>query len=541
MAQANIPQGLAVLRLLLAVAVLLVLSGCALMPSAPAGLAPPAPREFRALWVATVANIDWPGKPGLPVAAQREEMQRILATGRWLKLNALILQVRPAADAIYPSALEPWSEYLSGVQGVAPGDGYDPLAEWVTAAHASGMELHAWFNPYRARHASAKSPLAVNHIANAHPHVVKAYGDVLWMDPGEALASARTLAVIADVVRRYDIDGVHMDDYFYPYPVKATGDGNSDELAFPDGPSWARYRAQAGPFAWRDRADWRRSNVDRLVRDLYRTVHAIKPWVKVGISPFGIGRPDRRPPGIVGFSQYDKLYADVERWLRAGWLDYLAPQLYWPIDRAAQSFPLLLDYWAGENWRQRHLWPGLFTSRIDDSEKSWQPEEIPRQIALQRDSRGATGHIHFSAAAMVQDRKGIAVLLTKTTYAQAALVPPTPWLRPADWQRLPAPRAGLVCSPAITAGERVRTCRVVVQQAASDALAATGVLALWWRHGDAWHFEVANADAGSESVPVNRDGKALNLVVARLLDRYGMASDEAVLPVTDAGPDGSTR
>ncbi len=529
------------LRLLLAVAVLLVLSGCALMPSAPAGLAPPAPREFRALWVATVANIDWPGKPGLPVAAQREEMQRILATGRWLKLNALILQVRPAADAIYPSALEPWSEYLSGVQGVAPGDGYDPLAEWVTAAHASGMELHAWFNPYRARHASAKSPLAVNHIANAHPHVVKAYGDVLWMDPGEALASARTLAVIADVVRRYDIDGVHMDDYFYPYPVKATGDGNSDELAFPDGPSWARYRAQAGPFAWRDRADWRRSNVDRLVRDLYRTVHAIKPWVKVGISPFGIGRPDRRPPGIVGFSQYDKLYADVERWLRAGWLDYLAPQLYWPIDRAAQSFPLLLDYWAGENWRQRHLWPGLFTSRIDDSEKSWQPEEIPRQIALQRDSRGATGHIHFSAAAMVQDRKGIAVLLTKTTYAQAALVPPTPWLRPADWQRLPAPRAGLVCSPAITAGERVRTCRVVVQQAASDALAATGVLALWWRHGDAWHFEVANADAGSESVPVNRDGKALNLVVARLLDRYGMASDEAVLPVTDAGPDGSTR
>lgn len=539
-AQANFPQGLVVLRVFIAGAALLLLSGCALLSPAPASVAPPVPREFRAMWVATVANIDWPSKPGLTVATQREEMQRILATARRLKLNALILQVRPAADAIYPSPLEPWSEYLSGVQGVAPGDGYDPLAEWVTAAHASGLELHAWFNPYRARHASAKSPLAANHIANVHPQVVKAYGDVLWMDPGEEQAATRTLAVIADVVRRYDVDGVHIDDYFYPYPVKAAGDGSSNELAFPDEPSWTRYRQQAGLFGWRDRADWRRSNVDRLVRDLYRTVHAIKPWVKVGISPFGIGRPDRRPPGIAGFSQYDKLYADAERWLRAGWLDYLAPQLYWPIDREAQSFPVLLDYWAGENWRRRHLWPGLFSSRIDDSEKSWQPEEILRQIALQRGSGTATGHIHFSAAAMVQDRKGMADLLAKTAYRQAALVPPTPWLRPPAWQRLPAPRVELLCLPAAT-GEPARACRLAVKPSANDGVTATGVLALWWRHGDAWQFQVANVGAGGESVPVIRDGKALNLVVARRLDRYGMESDETVLSSIEAGQHGSVR
>ena len=505
------------------------LTGCALLPAVVSPNAPAAPREFRAMWVATVANIDWPSKPGLPVARQREEMRNILATASTLKLNAVILQVRPAADAIYPSSLEPWSEYLSGRQGEPPGDGYDPLAEWVTAAHASGIELHAWFNPYRARHASARSPLAANHLANTHPGVVKGYGDMLWMDPGEADAAARTLAVVADVVRRYDIDGVHIDDYFYPYPVKASAEAGEAEVPFPDDTSWLRYRQQAGWFGWRDRADWRRSNVDQLVRDLYRTVHGIKPWVKVGISPFGIGRPDRRPPGITGFSQYDKLYADVERWLQAGWLDYLAPQLYWPIDRPAQAYPVLLDYWAAENWRHRHLWPGLFTSRIDDSERSWQPVEIERQIELQRHSQTASGHIHFSAAALTQNRKGIAELLAKTTYRESALVPASPWLRPSPWQPLPAPGVELTCPPSPVNAGAPQPCRVAVTSAGNDDGGHAKIAALSLRYGDVWQFRAVPLAASAVTVQASHDGKTLNLLVARAIDRYGMEGREVVL------------
>ena len=418
---------------------------------------PPVPREFRAMWIATVANIDWPSKRGLSADRQREEMRQIVATARRLKLNALVLQVRPSADAIYPSRLEPWTEYLSGTQGVPPATNYDPLAEWIALAHEHGLELHAWFNPYRARHASATAAPAANHVSKTLPQAVKTYGDQQWMDPGEPEAARHTLAVISDVVRRYDIDGVHMDDYFYPYPIPAPLDPTvgavsaattaqpniaakaaptpalaasteaRPDLDFPDDPSWQRYKTNGGKL---DRAHWRRDNVNRLVSTLYRAVHAEKPWVKVGISPFGLPRPDRRPEGITGFSQYDKLYADVEHWFEQGWLDYLAPQLYWPIAQEAQAFPVLLRYWAAINKQSRHLWPGLFTSRIDESDKSWLPDEIVRQIALLRSQSGVTGHIHFSAAAIVQNRRGIAEVLAASMYVNEARIPDTPWLAP---------------------------------------------------------------------------------------------------------------
>ena len=182
-------------------------------------LPPAAPREFRAMWIATVANIDWPSRSGLSAAEQQQEIRKIVATAKRLKMNALILQVRPAADAIYPSSIEPWSEYLSGVQGQAPQPLYDPLAQWINEAHANGLELHAWFNPYRARHSTAKSVPAVNHLINTRPDWVKTYGDQRWIDPGEADAAKRLIDVVRDVVRRYDVDGVHIDDYFYPYQI----------------------------------------------------------------------------------------------------------------------------------------------------------------------------------------------------------------------------------------------------------------------------------------------------------------------------------
>jgi uncharacterized lipoprotein YddW (UPF0748 family) len=384
-----------------------------------ADMPPPEPREFRAAWVATVANIDWPSKPGLRSDLQRAEAVALLDTARRIGLNALVLQVRPAADAIYPSTLEPWSETLSGEQGRAPTPAYDPLAFWVEQAHRRGLELHVWFNPYRARTAAAKSPLVAPHVGVRQAAWVKRYGEQLWIDPGQPGAAAHTLAVVADVVRRYDVDGVHIDDYFYPYPVEKNG----ADVPFPDDDSWLRYAMGGGGLK---RDDWRRANVDALVLALHRSIKDSKPWVRFGISPFGIGRPERRPAGITGFSQYDKLYADVEKWLHNGWLDYLAPQLYWPIAREGQQMPLLLDQWLLENKAQRHLWPGLFTSQL--GQRGWPARELIDQVALLRTRPGVGGHIHFSMVALQQDREGIATLLQAGPYAQPALVPATPWL-----------------------------------------------------------------------------------------------------------------
>ncbi len=393
-------------------------------PEAPAPAAAPAVvSEFRAAWVATVNNIDWPSRPGLPVAQQQAEIIQIVEKAQAVGLNALIVQVRPAADAVYASPLEPWSEYLTGEQGKAPEPFYDPLAMWIDEAHRRGIELHAWFNPYRARHPSSRSAMAAGHVSNTMPRIVKRYGDYLWMDPGALESARRTLEVIVDVTRRYDVDGIHIDDYFYPYPEKAS---DGAEIDFPDDASWAEYKLSGGTLS---RADWRRANVDALVKEINAVVHREKPWVKFGVSPFGVGRPDLRPAGIAGFSQYDKLYANVELWLSRGWVDYLAPQLYWPVDAPEQPFAPLLDYWRRMNTADRHIWPGYFTSRIDDgTPKAFTVDEVVRQLGLTR-ARGVDGHIHFSMAAIMQNRGGIADRLT-TLYVVPAQVPPTPWLAP---------------------------------------------------------------------------------------------------------------
>ena len=402
----------------------LVLGACTPMPpkpDVPQATAPPVVlREFRGAWVAAVSNIDWPSRRDLTVAQQQDELVRIVERAKAIGLNALIVQVRPAADALYASALEPWSEYLTGQQGKAPEPFYDPLAMWIAEAHRRGIELHAWFNPYRARHPSSRSALASSHVANTMPGIVKAYGEHLWLDPGEAASAQRTLEVITDVTRRYDVDGIHIDDYFYPYPEKAP-DGS--ELAFPDDASWAQYKLSGGLLS---RDDWRRANVDALVKSINEAVHREKPWVQFGVSPFGVGRPDLRPAGVTGFSQYDRIYANVELWLAQGWLDYLAPQLYWPVEAPGQPFGVLLESWKRANRAGRHVWPGFFTSRIDETPKSWSVDEIANQVALTR-ARSVDGHIHFSMAALMQNRQGIADRL-KVLYAVPALVPLSPWL-----------------------------------------------------------------------------------------------------------------
>jgi uncharacterized lipoprotein YddW (UPF0748 family) len=475
---------------------------------------PPAPREFRAVWVSTVANIDWPSRPNLSAAQQQAEAVAILDKAKSLHLNAIVLQVRPAADAIYASKIEPWSEYLTGRQGQPPHPWYDPLKFWIAEAHARGLELHAWFNPYRARQNGARSPAAPNHISRTKPAAVKSYGQYLWMDPGEEAAVQQTLDVVLDVVRRYDVDAVHIDDYFYPYPIETAAGANAQgaaldggkqargELDFPDEPSWQRYVAGGGTL---DRASWRRQNVNRLIEALYSGIHREKSWVRFGISPFGLGRPDRRPPGISGFSQYDKLYADAETWLQSGWLDYLSPQLYWPISQSAQAYDVLLDYWIGQNTKGRHVWPGMYTSRIGAATKQYDAREIVDQIAITRSRPAAGGHVHFSMAVLMQDRGGIDEALRTSVYTGPALAPATPWLG--------SDQPG---APTVSAAYRAGALKLKLKAGKANTL-----YAIWSRFGSEWRFAVAPAARAEWSVLDDAMLGAANAVVLSPIDRLG--------------------
>lgn len=400
-------------------------------PAAPAqpvretAMLPPPMREFRGVWVASVANIDWPSKRTLTTAQSQAELLAILDKAVALNLNAVLLQVRPAADALYASKIEPWSEYLTGAQGRAPVPFWDPLAFAVKEAHARGLELHAWFNPYRARNDDARSPLVSSHIARAQPALIKKYGHFLWMDPGEKAVRDRTLQVVLDVVKRYDVDGVHIDDYFYPYREH---DRRGRDIPFPDLTSWRKYTKAGGKLS---RDDWRRENVNLLVEALYNGIHKTKPWVKFGISPFGIWRPGY-PEQVRGLDAYVELYADSRKWLREGWLDYFTPQLYWATTRPEQPYGPLLAWWAGENLKSRHLWPGNYTSRSGGRGRSdWPVSELLEQIKATRLQAGATGNVHFSMESMLKNQASMNDSLVAGPYSQVALIPASPWLKAA--------------------------------------------------------------------------------------------------------------
>lgn len=362
--------------------------------------------EFRGAWVASVYNLDWPSKPGLSAAQQQAELRAILDRARAIKLNAILLQVRPAGDALYASKIEPWSAFLTGKQGANPG--YDPLALAISEAHARGLELHAWFNPFRAA-TSSSGASASNHVARQHPEWVRRHGSLLWIDPGEPAARDYVLDVISDVVRRYDIDGVHLDDYFYPYPAKGVSD-------FADEASWKKYGQSSGM----SRGDWRRDNINRFVEKLYRQVKSEKSSVKVGLSPFGIWRPGVPATTEAQLDAYGQLYCDARLWLQRGWCDYLSPQLYWSIQPAKQSFPVLLRWWREQSKAGRPVWPGIASDRIGANRNA---AEIAAQIALTRTGTDSPGHIHWNMKALMQNRGGIADLLQTGTYRDRAAAP----------------------------------------------------------------------------------------------------------------------
>lgn len=377
---------------------------------------PQIPREFRAAWIATVANINWPSKPGLSTAEQKEEAIQLLDYLKKNNFNAVIFQVRPQADALYKSTLEPWSYFLTGKQNVAPSPFYDPLQFWIDESHKRGMELHAWLNPYRAHHTSSKD-ISNESIVKKYPEMVyKLKEGFYWMDPSKKLTQNLTTKVVMDIVNRYDVDGIHFDDYFYPYP---SYNGDND---FPDEESYQQYLDNKGTLS---KGDWRRGSVNTLIETVYKEIKSAKPYVKFGVSPFGIWRPGF-PPSIKGFDQYEKLFADAKLWLNKGWIDYFTPQLYWPTSKKEQSFPVLLSWWQEENTQQRHLWPGINinTDKYGKADNAEIIQEIEFGRTLIPKSKGV---VHWNISMLTQN-PSLTKILNEGVYKDPALVPASKWL-----------------------------------------------------------------------------------------------------------------
>jgi uncharacterized lipoprotein YddW (UPF0748 family) len=333
------------------------------------------------------------------------------------------------ADAMYASKLEPWSEFLTGEMGRPAA--FDPLAFLIAEAHKRGILVHAWFNPYRAYHPSAKS-VSATHVSKTHPEYVRQYGRYQWLDPTDEGAQRHSLEVIKDVVRRYDVDGVHFDDYFYPY---AETDAAGKKIDFPDGANWNAYLKTAGEMSQKSgierrplsRDDWRRSHVNRFIESVGREIKKIKPDVVYGISPFGIWRPDPAR-GIKGFDAYAELYADSRKWLQDGTADYLAPQLYWETAREGLSFPVLLDWWRSQNTKNRFIWPGVAAYRIG-STPTFNAVEIASQIEKSRAAAETRGAIYFSFKSLRNDMGGIQAELHNRVYTRDAVTPRFSWIK----------------------------------------------------------------------------------------------------------------
>lgn len=396
------------------------------------------PREFRAAWVTPIVDRgfrDWPSSPNLTPEEQRAELRETMQQAAAAGLNAVILHVRLAGDAMYPTKYAPWSAFLTGKSGVGPEPAYDPLQYAIEQAHANGLQLHAWFNPFRAMLPNFKGKASPSHVTRKHPEWIRKYGSQTWIDPGDPAARRYVLETFLDVVRRYDVDGIHIDDYFYPYQETRTITRRVHHrrvhervvIPFPDDKTWRKYGRAEG---FTDRAAWRRANIDDFVHQLYDSVKAIKPSVLVGISPFGIWRPGS-PPGITGLDAYEEIYADSKRWLAQGWVDYLAPQLYWPLDGEENRFRALDAWWRSVNPQQRYVWPALYTSHVYEGRDAWPMDEIAKQIEQVRASRVGTtdvpGEIHFRLAALFADDNALENIIAPL-YKERALVPAFPWL-----------------------------------------------------------------------------------------------------------------
>nr|WP_240679150.1 family 10 glycosylhydrolase [Streptomyces sp. SID4937] len=372
--------------------------------------------ELRGVWIATVANLDWPSKKGLTAAAQQAELIAHLDRAVRLRLNAVVLQVRPTADALWPSPYEPWADCLTGVQGQDPG--WDPLATAVREAHDRGLELHAWFNPYRVANHTDPTRLAASHPARRNPDWVLPYGGKLYYNPGLPEVRRFVQDAMLDAVRRYEIDAVHWDDYFYPYP--AAGETFKDDAA---------YERYGGAFP--DKAAWRRDNVDRLVREMGERIRETRQGVRFGISPFAVWRNKTTDPlgsdTRAGVETYDDLHADTRKWVKEGWIDYIAPQIYWHIGQTAADYAKVLAWWAATvrgTGVSLYVGEALYKAGDPAQPAAWQdPAELSRHLTLARDHEEAGGHIFFSAKHVAADRIGAMARVAADHYQDVARAP----------------------------------------------------------------------------------------------------------------------
>ncbi|HMF72588.1 MAG TPA: family 10 glycosylhydrolase [Flavitalea sp.] len=373
--------------------------------------------EFRAAWIATVDNIDWPSRGNYNTEKQKQEYIKMLDMHQRNGMNAVVVQIRPCTDAFYPSPFEPWSEWLTGKQGRPPYPYYDPLQFMIEEAHKRGMEFHAWCNPYRAEFGIGKSSIAPDHITKTHPEWFVSYGGTRYFDPGNKDAQQFVVRVIRDVVSRYNVDAIHFDDYFYPYRIAGK--------EFPDQVSFDKYGNGL------NREDWRRSNVDSIIVHLSRVIKEENPFCRFGISPFGIWRnKSKDPEGSEtngGQTNYDDLYADILLWLREGWIDYVAPQLYWEFGHKAAPYEVLIDWWSKHTYG-KHCYIGLGIYRAG-SNAAWKDKtQLPRMLNMLRNYPEIQGAIYFSSKSFEKNPNGWSDSLQENFYKYPALIPSMEWL-----------------------------------------------------------------------------------------------------------------
>lgn len=368
--------------------------------------------EFRGVWIATVDNIDWPEHPTTNADELRSSFVKLLEMHQRNGINAVIVQVRPATDAFFPSPFEPWSQWLTGTQGLPPAPFFDPLEFMITETHKRGMEFHAWMNPYRAVFNIRTSSLAPNHITNIHPEWFLTYGDKKYFDPGNKEVMDYVTNVVKDVVARYQVDAIHFDDYFYPYPI-----GGKE---FPDQASYNKYGNGM------NKADWRRSNTDSIIVKLYRTIKQQNKNCQFGISPFGVWRNiDKDPDGSntkAGPTNYDVLYADILLWLKNSWIDYVAPQIYWEFGHPAAPYEVLVDWWSKHTYG-KNCYIGLGCYRANTNAAWRDKKQLPRQIVKLRETPNIQGMIFYSSKSFEKNLNGWADSIRVNYFKTPAALP----------------------------------------------------------------------------------------------------------------------
>jgi len=400
------------------------------------GQSPPK-HELRGAWIATFTNIDWPSANTLPVAAQQAELLALLDQLQATGFNAVYFQVRSQCDAMYESQLEPWSADLTGRQGRAPSPAYDPLEFLIAACRQRGLEVHAWFNPFRAVSNVANLPsFAPTHLARTRPEWLLAQGSLRILDPGLPQVRDYVLSVLLDVLRRYDVDGIHFDDYFYPYPP-SSGPAFNDDATF-----------AADPRGFTSRADWRRDNINLFIQRSQESIRAAKPWVKFGVSPFGIWRNRGSDPSgsaTNGLQSYSDIYADSRKWIQQAWVDYLTPQLYWSVGFSVANYGVLLPWWNALGG-SRHVYSGLAAYKVNNggTDPNWsQPAQLPDQVRLNRQQPNVRGQTFFSARSVTGNPLGLRDALREDLFRTPALLPPMPWKD----DQPPAPVSNLTARP----------------------------------------------------------------------------------------------